>query len=112
MVLYEAVLSFKICLHRLSGSFNEGISVSFAEVESQEVSDAESGSGSEGGDSSAGSGSESDDNQSQSTQDASDNFSVTDSTPEKRKGAEATGNEPKRRKIVDDNMLRVPLAEG
>ncbi|XP_065053159.1 bromodomain adjacent to zinc finger domain protein 2B-like isoform X2 [Rhopilema esculentum] len=84
------------------------------EVESQEVSEAESGSGSEGGDSSAGSGSESgdDDNQSQSTQDASDNFSVTDSTPEKRKGAAATGSEPKRRKIVDDNMLRVPLAEG
>ena len=87
----------------------------FTEEESGEGSEEESGSESEAGESSgSGSGSESEDadTQSQSTQDASDNFSVTDSTPEKRKAGAAAGNEPKKRKVVDENLLRVPLEDG
>ena len=85
----------------------------FVEYESKDASEEESGSGSEGEETSAsGSRSDDEDTQSQSTQDTADNSSLADITPEKRKWAESTGTEPKRRKVVDENLLRVPLQEG
>lgn len=87
--------------------------VSFSELESKDASEEETGSGSDGDDSSAsGSGSEDDDTQSQSTQDTADNSSLADNTPEKRKWAEPSRAGSKRRKVVDENLLRVPLQDG
>ena len=84
-----------------------------SEIESKDGSEDQSGSGSDGEESSgSGTGSDYDETQSQSTQDTADNSSVADVSFEKRKWGELPGTEPKRRKIVDENLISVPLQEG
>ena len=84
-----------------------------AEFESKDASEDESGSDSEGEESSASeAGSEDEETQSQSTQDTADNSSIADVASEKRKWAESAGTEPKRRKVVDENLIKIPLQEG
>lgn len=83
------------------------------EIESKDASEDQSGSGSDGEESSgSGTGSDDDETQSQSTQDTADNSSVADVSFEKRKWGELPGTEPKRRKIVDENLISIPLQEG
>ena len=83
------------------------------EFESKDASEDESGSGTEGEESSrSGSGSDDEETHSQSTQDTADNSSVADVASEKRKWAESAGTEPKRRKVVNENLIRIPLQEG
>lgn len=83
-----------------------------SELESKNGSEEET-SGSEGdGSSGSGSGSEDDDDHSQTTQDTADTSSLADVTPEKRKRTQPLGTEVKRRKVVDENLLTIPLQEG
>eukprot|EP00794_Sanderia_malayensis_P003185 gene3185-3656_t len=83
--------------------------------ESEDDTGEASENGSQGEDSTA-SGSESDDNDTQShsthDQEPYDNSSLPESTPEKRKGGFQQPREPKRRKIVDENLIRVPMENG
>ncbi len=89
------------------------LSILFSDEETEDGSEDESGNRSDADDSAeSGSGSESDENDSQSQSTQEDNASLLESTPEKRKADFDGRKEPKRRKVVDENLIKIPLDQG